>query len=213
MSSPSDNDDKASQLSSKTVDKQPLQSDGMVEISKENQEESTAEEGETASPKDPMVFMGDLELEPVSDEDSPLDNLSANDSSDEDKEEGEEKDSDVEEEKPLQVLKTDAAASTKASEDVSKDDEASDEGEIKSDSDESAKAAEDKERTAHRTPIELVDFGEAEKRARVSRSYYPDPQQERGRSMRGLTVSNFPPAAYRGTYSPWTQPEYVSCYS
>ncbi|KAH9524834.1 hypothetical protein Btru_028001 [Bulinus truncatus] len=53
------------------------------------------------------------------------------------------------------------------------EEDASDEGEIKSDSLKKKRlSTRRRERAAHKKPIELVDFGEAEKRTRSSRGYF-----------------------------------------
>ncbi|CAG5133483.1 unnamed protein product [Candidula unifasciata] len=212
-SSLSDNEDRTSQRSNGAASSRTSLPQEGEKIIKDDVKDSCAEEGEMASPKEPVDIMGEMELEPVSDEDSPLDNLSIDESSDGEKEEGEEKDSDKDDDKSShkssQVVKVETPS--KISDVVTKDDdEASDEGEIKSDSDDSAKATEDKERMSGRKPIELVDFGEAEKRARGGRSFYPEAQPDRARPTRGIVVPSHPPVPYRGGYTAWPQTEYYS---
>ncbi|CAL1526470.1 unnamed protein product [Lymnaea stagnalis] len=194
-------DEKASQLSSGEVTKNPALV-AAIDNPKESIVESTSVEGETDNAKEPVDIMADLELEPVSDEDSPLDELGASSpATDVDKEDGEERDSDKETASVKRESSTTEVCATKNSTNVKEEEEASDEGEIKSDSDEAVEESkEDKERNVYKKPIELVDFGEAEKRARGTRSYYPEAtDRRRGSSTQTLTHSS-----YRGAYPVWT---------
>ena len=117
-------------------------------------------------------------FQPVSDEDSPFDDLvdSPEKKNETEKEDGEEKDSDadakkaVKEESALSTEKTDGDGNECQEKEEG---EASDEGEIKSSSSEAEPemTEEEKERRAKSKPINMVDFGEAAKRVRQARGY------------------------------------------
>ncbi|KAH9524831.1 hypothetical protein Btru_027984, partial [Bulinus truncatus] len=167
-------------------------------------EDSTAiAEEEVGSVKEPVDMMADLELEPVSDEETPLEDVCSNADDDADKEDGEEKDSDEPFKKDnLPPIEPPPRKQTPIQKEEEED--ASDEGEIKSDSEEEkAFNQEERERAAHKKPIELVDFGEAEKRTRSSRGYFPDVTDRRTmKTVRGSASHT----SYRGGYS-WTTAE------
>ncbi|XP_059179216.1 protein split ends-like isoform X2 [Physella acuta] len=192
-------DEKASQNSCGDVSKYLSQTS--TDTNKESVVEPNGED--SCHPKEPVDMMAELELEPVSDEESSLDNLAhADAASDVEKEEGEEKDSDSEVKSVKKDLNTESTSTKVVAPPV--EDEASDEGEIKSDSDEAVSDSnEDKERLAYKKPIELVDFGEAEKRARGARGYYPEVNDRR--SVRAPATTSTPLGIYRGGYSSWTE--------
>ncbi|BFZ02207.1 hypothetical protein BsWGS_05246 [Bradybaena similaris] len=190
----SHNEDRASQRSHGAMSNHQSLSQEQKKIIKYHIKDSATEEGEMAGPKKPVDVIGEMELEPVSDEDSSLDNVSADG-----EKEGEDV-SDTEEDKSSLV--NFFVSPSKTRNDVSKHDETSVEAQAISDSDESAKATEKKkDGTANR---KLADFGEAERRTRESRPFHPDAQQDRERSSRGLTASSHPPpATSRGVYTSW----------
>ncbi|XP_005099430.1 biorientation of chromosomes in cell division protein 1-like 1 [Aplysia californica] len=205
---PSDEEEKGSVKS----ESRPSSAKGVVELSQEGVESSSAGAPvQASSPSEPVNIMGDLELEPVSDEDSPFDDLNSPDAAgNAGKEEGEEKDSDTEMKQP-EPVRTEVGRKTPESvsqapveREEPEEGEGSDEGEIKSDSDGPPEVTEEeKERQAKRKPIKLVDFGEAEKRARESRGgYYPEADRRTPRTPSLATP-------YRPGYSSWQSQEYT----
>uniref|UniRef100_A0A2C9JDF1 BOD1/SHG1 domain-containing protein n=1 Tax=Biomphalaria glabrata TaxID=6526 RepID=A0A2C9JDF1_BIOGL len=195
-------DDRFSQKSHSLVSSQTVSQSSEQEAEKVSLVTATAAE-EDAGVKEPVDIMADLELEPVSDEEeTPLEEICVNNADGAEQEDGEEEDSD----EPISSVKKETPPSTETPLAVpaagqKEDDDASDEGEIKSSSeDDKIDSEEEKERAAHRKPIELVDFGEAEKRARGSRGYFPEVVDRR--PIRGSATHS----SYRGGYT-WTSTE------
>ena len=154
--------------------------------------------------------MGDLELEPVSDGDSSFGDMDVASDTAKDIEDEDEKMSEPELNKtPSNVREEDI--DYKPKEEEKEEGETSDEGEIKSDA-EPELTEEEKERLAKRKPIEFVNFGEAEKRARQaqggsrqssqdSRYYSSDSYRRSGRSEYSSSYSS------RSGYGAWQQGE------
>ena len=176
----------------------------MSAIDSKAEEADSASEVKPPSITEPKDIMADLELEPVSDEDSPFGDFdSGKESSD-----GEAEDDKEVAQKPVDEVKPAIVAGEKARQikEPELDPDVSDEGEIKSDSEE-AVDEEEKERQAKKTPIELVDFGEAAKRAREARSSYYSESVDRRAPAR---VSAVPPGGnpnYRKGYTSWNVTE------
>ncbi|GFO50242.1 biorientation of chromosomes in cell division protein 1-like protein [Plakobranchus ocellatus] len=184
----------------------------LLEPKTEEAETPPVEESPAVS--EPKDIMANLDLEPVSDEDSPFGDFGT----DKESTDGEAEDEQDTEQNRMAETKPAAKVENKQrpSKESEIDPDVSDEGEIKSDSDEAEKE-EEKERQARRKPIELVDFGEAAKRAREARtSYYPESSDRRSAMTRSsVTVPPVASSAYRKGYPSWniTDPGMHSSYS